>query len=373
MNKLIDKVALTFDDVLIEPGYSDISSREEVDLSSEFIGLKLKLPIVSANMDYITEARMAHAMWEAGGVGILHRFADLENEAENQARQRDWIESLHTADTPAIISVGVRHPQQTMDWLASLDMSKIHAVCIDVAHGHMQKVLDLVEKIRATYPKNYIIAGNVATGAGYETLAKAGADVIKVGIGGGSTCLTRVVTGIGVPQLTAIMDCAEAKEKLSEKTALIADGGIRNSGDIVKALAGGADVVMIGRLLAGAEECPTTQTYTVHQSADGTRMILSGPVSSELGIKGGGTVYRQYRGQSTFGSNKDRYTKEGVSGLVEAQGPVREILRGLTEGVRSGMSYVGARTLPELRERAVFRTVFATSLAESGPRIKTSL
>jgi len=370
--KLIKEPALTFDDVLIEPAWSDVSSRDEIDLSSEFLGLTLRLPIISANMDYITEDAMAHGMWEAGGIGILHRFADLADEAHNQKIQRKWIEALSASATPVIISVGVRHPEATMAWLASLDMTKIHAICLDVAHGHMQKVLDLVSKIRVAYPGTYIIAGNVATPDGYEALAKAGANAIKAGVGAGAVCTTRVVTGIGVPQLSAIMECAERRDKLSQKTNLIADGGIRGSGDIVKALAAGADTVMLGRMLAGAQECPGNFMVSMHQSADGTRTIFSGPTPEGM-IGDGGKIFRPYRGSSTLGANSARSAKEGVSGWVESQGPVREILKHLTEGVRSGMSYVGARTLPELRDKAVFRQVLATSLAESGPRVKTSL
>jgi len=368
MSSLVKEPALTFDDVLIEPAHSDISSREEIDLSSDFLGLRLRLPILSANMDYITEEAMARGMWQAGGLGVLHRFADLEDEAHNQRIMGRWIDNLAATQTPVIISVGVRHPEQSLAWLAGLEMSKVHAICIDVAHGHMQKVLDFVAKIRALYPETHIIAGNVATPAGYEALAKVGADAIKLGIGAGASCTTRVVTGIGVPQLSAILECAERRDKLSEKTAMISDGGIRTSGDIVKALAAGADTVMLGRLLAAADECPDTFMLSMHQSVDGTRTIFSGPTPEGMNLNGG-KIFRPYRGSSTLGANSERSAKEGVSGWVEAQGPVAQILRGLTEGVRSGMSYVGARNLPELRAKTIFRQVLATSLLESGHRL----
>ena len=340
--KLITTPALSFDDVLLEPGYSTLNSREEVEMESKFLGLNLSLPIISSNMNYVTGPEMADAMWDAGGVGIIHRFA-------SKIDQENWFRYL---ETQPFISVGARNPEETLEWIKHL-MATIYgpyAVCIDVAHGHLAKVISLIASIKSDFPLLKVIAGNVATPEAYFDLSEAGADAIKVGIGPGAACTTRVVTGIGVPQLQAIMDCAEQKNHQKQPTILIADGGIRNSGDIVKALAAGADFVMLGHLLAGSQECPGE--------------LISAP---------DGKTYKRYMGQSIFGVNGTKYTKEGVTGFEEAKGPVKDTLHQLRGGIRSGMSYVGARNLQELRDKAVFRVVTQASIQESNPRIRQIL
>lgn len=338
------KHALTFDDVLIQPGYSEINSRSEISLDTNFLGYDLKLPIISANMDYVTEAEMALAMLDSGGFYILHRFLD-EAKLIIESFRLAWCESLVS------ISIGTRDIEAEVEKADTIRQhlmyNSVHTdivVTVDVAHGQHLKVARTITRLR---DKGFekIIAGNVATADGYLFLTNAGADAIKVGIGPGSVCTTREVTGIGVPQLTAIMDCVEAQQAWGGPP-IIADGGIKNSGDIVKALAAGADMVMLGSLLAGTNEAP-----------------------GEVRIDPNGNRWKPYRGQSIFGVNDTKYTKEGIEGWVKEKGPVSEVLRKLAGGMRSGLSYVGARNLDELRAKATFVEVSQSTHIESGTRI----
>lgn len=343
--KFSDKQYYTFDDVLLEPGFSDIESRENISTDVNFLGLDLKIPIISSNMDFVTGSRMANAMWEAGGLGIIHRFCPWEAQQDN----------LQKID-PITISVGTRNINESLERVQyAKDMWNTRPgtvtgdliVCIDVAHGHHDKVSELISRIKTRWDYIYIIAGNVATEEGAWFLADAGADAIKVGIGPGSVCTTRIVTGIGIPQLSAIVHIADAIKP--KRIPIIADGGIRNSGDIVKALAAGADVVMLGSLLAGTTECPGE----VIETGDGRKL-------------------RRYRGQSIFGVNGEKYTKEGVSGYVPEKGPVADVLKQLVGGLKSGMSYVGANNLEELKEKATFIKVSNSTLQENNARIPTA-
>lgn len=333
---------LTFDDVLIEPNYSDINSRSDISLDTKFLDYDLKLPILSANMDYVTEENMAFAMIKDGGFYVLHRF--MPNKT-----LYDICDILVLSGTPVSISIGTRDPDCELQ--KALHISRfgggalnLMTVTVDVAHGHHQKVIDMIKRLKDVgFPR--VIAGNVATRKGYRALADAGADAIKVGIGPGSVCTTREVTGVGIPQLQAIMHCVE--ERLYyDGPQIIADGGIKNSGDIVKALAAGADVVMLGSLLAGTNECPG-ETRT---APDNSR-------------------WRPYRGQSIFGTNESKFVPEGIMGWVPEKGPVSDVLRKLAGGIRSGMSYVGARNLTELRQKAHFLEVSSGTILESGTRV----
>lgn len=344
MAKIVSTTKLTFDDVMLVPGYSDIKSRASIDLSQKFLGFSLQLPIISSNMDLVTGADMAIAMWQAGGYGILHRFySSWEQEID------DIQKVFNKTTAPVAFSVGVRDVTVAFDkiyYVASLTNDYI--VTIDVAHGHHRQVSDMIGLIKKEFPRSVIIAGNVATWDGYLYLADAGADAVKVGIGPGSACTTRIVTGFGYPQFSAIFDIAQ--QRVSHHPPIVADGGIRSSGDIVKALAAGADAVMIGNLFAGTAETPGE----VFENIDGRR-------------------FRQYRGQSIFGANGERYVKEGVSGFVEEKGPVSNIIRYLAGGIRSGLSYVGANNLNELRQYAEFIQVSAHTVHESNPRLIESI
>jgi IMP dehydrogenase len=326
--------ALTFNDVLIPPAFSDIDNRSQIDITTDFLNLRIK-PVISSPMDHVSEGPMVWTLGENNYYGIYHRFRRLESIKTD-------IEVK--ADIPFAVSIGVKDIYSWVDWLHTLSLYSLQAVCIDVAHGDHQLVLDSIALIKKELPELKIIAGNIATPSGYGRLAAAGADAIRVGIGSGSACTTRSTTGIGVPQLTAIMDCVEER-RLHGGPQIIADGGIESAGDIVKALAAGADVVMLGKMLAGHDESPGEIVVV-----DGKRM-------------------KPYRGQSMLGSNGHRNSPEGIAGLVPYRGKVMDTLNQLEGWIKSGLSYVGAANLTELRRYATFIKVSPATQQESNTRI----
>ena len=333
------KPAYSFDDVLLVPQHSKIASRQDVDLSTNLGKMKLTLPIISANMDTVTEARMAIAMGRAGGAGVLHRFASIEE-------QHDWIRDIYGANHPIIVSVGADSNQARLLLRPAVN-DYINTVCVDVAHGDHEKVLDIISCIRAIHPDLDIIAGNVTTSVAAERLVQAGANIIKVGIGPGSVCSTRIVSGHGMPQLSAIMEVRAWISALNSPAHIIADGGIRYPGDIVKALAAGADAVMLGSLLAGTDE------------AAGERIVEHG------------ATYKTFRGMASREAQQKKSDKtprvEGVTAKVPYRGPVADTLDNLEAGIRSGFSYSGANNLDELRDSAEFVVVTGNTLKESHP------
>jgi len=335
-----DKVAYTFDDVLLVPQHSQIESRAQVDLSTRLGRMKLRLPILSANMDTVTESRMAIAMYKNGGAGVLHRFANVED-------QKNWLSELGEEKVkPKIVSIG--YDFKLADIADFVEDYDVDAICLDVAHGDHVKTIECLETIRARFPDLDIIAGNVATGSAAVRLVEAGANIIKVGIGPGSVCSTRVMTGHGVPQLSAIIEVYESLREfgLGHQVEIIADGGIKTSGDIVKALAAGANAVMLGSLLAGTEESP-------------------GDV-----IVQDGHAYKSYRGMASYDVQKEKRAGrkprvEGVSAKVPFRGSVDLTLHSLDGGIRSGLSYSGARNITELQEVAEFVVITQNGMRES--------
>lgn len=326
---------LTFDDVLLVPGYNGIRSRNLVTTSVKISGRNFEIPLVSANMDTITGVDMAKLMAAHGGLGLLHRFMSIE---ENVAAFKAVGDGEHVG-----VSIGLGR-----DGLERADAA-IHAgcqiICVDVAHGHSKEVNRTIRDVREKHKNNVlIIAGNVATYAGADYLAAAGADVIKVGIGPGSVCTTRIKTGYGVPQLTAIMECSKVDRHI------IADGGIRYPGDAVKALAAGADMVMLGGMLAGTDETP-----------------------GEI-IENNGRRYKQFRGMASkeaqedfMGSMQEWKTAEGISLEVAYKGPGRHVLLDIMGGIRSGMTYCGASEIRELKRKAQFIEITPAGRIESTP------
>jgi len=465
--------ALTFDDVLLVPKRSSIHSRKDVDLSTRLSrNIKLNIPIVSANMDSVTESAMAISMAHNGGIGIIHRFMPVERQVEEVLKvkraesviieepytiwpsatmsdakrlmqekgvsgllvvdankkllgiltARDLLfedndlnrvselmtpmKSLHTASADASIDEArqllrkykleklplvdeegrlrglitskdmvtlAERPQACKDSKGQLTVGAavgiregyieraralvdagVDVLVVDVAHGHSDRVLNVVRKLKKELSQVDVIAGNVATPEGTKDLIDAGADAVKVGIGSGSICITRIVTGAGVPQLTAVLECAEAA--IESGVPIIADGGIRNSGDITKALATGASSVMIGSMLAGTEESP------------GVTVMRNG------------RKYKIHRGMASVGASMKRgteeaedeaalleYVAEGIEAFVPYRGTSHEILAQLAGGIRSGLSYCGAKTLAELRQNASFVRLTSAALKESYP------
>lgn len=475
------KEGLTYDDVLLIPKYSDITSRKNVDTTSRLTReIMLKIPIVSSNMDTVTESAMAIAMARLGGIGIIHRFLSIKEEVKevtkvkryegymienpvtmlqnqsvreakemlegfgiggivvvdedkkvkgivtrrdvefedddsrsveeimtprsrlivanslsmNEAKEilkknkieklpivdeKDRLKALITAkdiqkmklfpnaskDEKGRLRVGaaVGVKGDFMERAESLIESYCDVIVVDVAHGHSMQAVEAVKKIKRNFGDEVqVIAGNVATAEGVIDLVKAGADAVKVGVGPGSICTTRIVTGFGVPQLTAIMECSEAAKDFD--VPVIADGGIRFPGDITKAIAAGASTVMIGGLFAGTEESP-------------------GPVVLRNGVR-----YKLTRGMASLSAALDRKIREsdkydevnrlledtaeetvpeGVEGLIPYKGRVEEVVRQLMGGLRSGMSYCGAHNIEELRQKAEFIRMTSSGLRESLP------
>ena len=241
------RLGVTFDDVLLVPQYSEVKSRKDVSTFSRLSNhIALDIPIISANMDTITDFNMALSMGLQGGLGIIHRFMSIE-------QQSQIVNKLHNLGHE-MLSAAVGIHEEDKNRVEKLVESGVNAICVDIAHGDSKGCIDMIKWIERSYPKIDLIAGNVCTADGALRLANAGANVIKVGVGAGSICITRVISGFGVPQLTAIMDISEALETCD--ASIIADGGIRGSNDIVKALAAGASSVMLGNLLSGTEETP---------------------------------------------------------------------------------------------------------------------
>lgn len=312
--------AYSFDDLLLIPQEGVLEHRKDADISSEIVpDWPVEIPIISANMPSVTESEMAFAMHIAGGAGAIHRFNTIEQQRQVWNRRK-----------VGIVSIGLKDGFERTEALAQ-DGATVFL--LDVAHAHTQKGLKFVEEWRDKYPHLYLIVGNVVTQEATQRFANLGADAIKVGIGPGAACTTREVTGFGYPQLSAISICAIEKKYFDIR--IIADGGIKNSGDIVKALAAGADTVMIGRLLAGCDESPNPG---------------------------------EYYGNASYRMNGHN-APEGEEGTVEKTGPVRDILKKLAWGIRSGISYGGATNLEELRENAKWVKVTPQTIVESGTRL----
>ncbi len=358
---------LTFDDVLLVPGYSDFP-RDSIDLSSRLTKhIRLNVPFVSAPMDTVTEHKLAIALATLGGIGIVHRNLTIE-------RQADEVKKVKAEKLLVGAAIGVNRGYE--DRVAALVGAGVDVVCIDSAHGYTSQMIEVIGNIKIMYPKLEVIAGNVATYEGAQALAKAGADAIRVGMGPGAICTTRIVSGMGIPQLTAIMETVRGASEYG--VPVIADGGIKYSGDMVKAFSAGAETVMMGSYFAAALEAPgKVVELTTEQVPARFKDILK--------MKKETYTFKEYRGMGSVAameegariksedefhgkSYKDRVmVAEGVESLVPVKGNVVEISDQAIGGIRSGMYYVGARSIKELSEKAQFIQITQASLTESHP------
>ncbi|WP_413561436.1 guanosine monophosphate reductase [Bdellovibrio sp. HCB209] len=326
---------LTFDDVLIIPARSDVRSRRDPQLTTKVTrNFSMETPIISANMDMVTEYDMAFAMHQLGGMGILHRFLPIEDQAD-QARR---LKEAGVKNISASVGVGEEFKTRSK----ALVDAGVNIITIDIAHGHSVQMMETMKWLKDQYPKVDLIAGNMATPDAARDLIEAGADAIKVGIGPGSMCTTRIITGCGVPQLTAVALCAEIAS--SYGVPVIADGGIRTSGDMVKAFAAGASTVMLGSMLSGTIETPGE-------------------------IKNG---KKQYRGMASRaaqdnwrGGVPEGMAPEGESTQVNVKGHVKDVIHEVTGGIRSGMSYINATSIAEIKEKALFMEMSSNGISES--------
>ena len=467
------KEGLTFDDVLLVPKYSDITSRSQTNLSTKLSrNISINIPFVSANMDTVTESSMAVAMARAGGIGIIHRFLTIEEQANevlkvkrsgsvmienpysisseksikdaleyaedkeisgllvvdsnsklvgivterdllfansngsisdimtkdvvtakpgvtlDEAKQilhQHRIEKLPIVDDSGIIkglitskditnnadfpnaskdkkgsplvgaAVGVKG--DFLERAESLLEAGTDVLVVDIAHGHSENAISAIKNIKKAFPDCELIAGNIATAQGTEDLIKAGVDAVKVGVGSGSICITRVITGSGVPQLTAVMDCAKIGNDYG--IPIISDGGTRTSGDATKALASGASSVMVGSMLGGTDESPGTVLTKNGKRFKVYRGMAS--LAASIGRKSKET------GSFSFDDDLNDYVAEGVEAMVPYKGTVVDILKQLSGGVRSGLSYCGAHSISQMQENAEFIKMSRAGFAESQP------
>ena len=340
------KEALTFDDVLLTPKYSEILPSEVTTNTSLSKNLNLKIPIISSAMDTVTESKMAIAIAKAGGIGVIHRNLDIKS----QISEINKVKSKKLLVGAAVGAGPLEYKRAEAILKANVDL-----IVVDTAHGHTKKVGEIIKKIKKLKSnKTTLCAGNIATTEAAKFLIKLGAEVIKVGIGPGSICTTRLVAGIGVPQLSAIL--AVRKGVGRKKVSIIADGGIKFSGDISKALAAGADAVMIGSLFAGTNESP-------------------GKI-----IKKNGKLFKSFRGMGSIGAmnkgsadryfqtkQKDtsKYVPEGVEGLVKYKGSVEKIIYRLIGGLKSSMGYLGKKKIINLRNKPKFVKITKAGFYES--------
>jgi IMP dehydrogenase len=326
---------LTFDDVLIVPAKSEMKSRRDPLLTTQLTKkIQIDMPFIAANMDTITESGMAIAMQKLGAFAILHRFMNIED----QVAEVEKVKAQNFKHLGA--SIGVN--QDFKERAEALVQAGIDVLTIDIAHGHSTQMIETIEWLKKEYPQVEVIAGNIATPDAAEELIQAGADAIKVGIGPGSMCTTRIITGCGVPQLTAIALCAQVSRK--HNVPLIADGGIKTSGDIVKAFAAGAQSVMLGSLLAGSIETPGEIRHGKKQ--------YRGMASKSAQVSWRGGV-------------PEGMAAEGESTMVAIKGHVKDVVHELAGGLRSGMTYINANTLGEIAERARFIEMTPSGMNES--------
>ncbi len=338
------KEALTFDDVLLLPRFSEILP-SDTDISLNLSNnIKLKTPFLSSAMDTVTESAMAIAIAKSGGIGVIHRNLDIKNQS---------IEVRKVKKKKLFVGAAIGTNNEDLKRAKFLIDNGVDLIVIDTAHGHSKKVLQILSKVRKK-SKIPICVGNIATAEAAKRLHNAGADIIKVGIGPGSICTTRMVAGIGVPQITAIMEVYKALK--GKKTKIISDGGIKFSGDIAKALAAGADAIMMGSIFAGTDESPGKKFKIKNKYFKKYRGMGS------IGAMSAGSSNRYF--QKNY-KDKSKFVPEGVDGRVEYKGNVSKIIYQLKGGLRSSMGYVGAKKLKDIKKNAKFIKITKAGFYES--------
>jgi IMP dehydrogenase len=365
--------AFTFDDMVLAPGHSEVRSRKDPNTKVDMPTLKIDIPLISAPMNTITEFNMVKTMLERGGSAVLHRYLSIEDQVGIAAKVIGCFTTDGIGPNAELngFFVAVGSNGDLEERVAALLEVGVTGFCVDVANGHSVHCIKAVETIKRIAPESRVMAGNVCTYEGTYNLAKAGADLIRVGVGPGSVCTTRLVTGHGVPQLTAIEECAKIKTEQNmgiidkpvrtkwstafPDVVIIADGGVRSSGDAVKAIAIGADAVMIGGMLAGTSDTPGD----THKSPET------------------GFLYKYYHGmaseagrESWFDHSKTSFVPEGESTSVPYKGSTSVTIDQLVGGIKVGMSYAGAFSLAELREKAKWIRVSPAGLTEAKPHGK---
>lgn len=359
--------ALTFDDVLLRPGHAGFF-RSEISLKTKLTkNIELEIPLVSSPMDTVTESELAIALGKLGGIGFIHRNLTVEAQA-------DEVKKAKKAGVRVGAAVGSSPGyEQRVD---ALIKAGVDVLLVDSAHGSSKQVVETVKNIKDAHPDLPVVAGNIATKEGAQQLIDAGADALRVGMGPGAICSTRIISGMGMPQITAILETAEVAQK--HDIPVIADGGIKNSGDITKALAAGASTVMLGRIFAASEESPgKVINLKANEVPSRFRSIINGQASYK---------FKQYRGMGSISamqkgieiSSEDEFhgksfkggdvlIAEGVEGMVPSSGPLAHTVSQMCGGVQSGMYYVGAQNIAELWKSAEFIEISQASLVESHP------
>lgn len=343
---------LTFDDVLLLPGHVAFR-RSEADLSVKIGRLSLSLPVLSSPMDTVTEERMAIAVAKAGGLGIIHRSLSVQDQvAKVKAVKKEGC----------IVGAAVGAGADLEERIEALLKTGVDAIVVDSGHGHSQFILDAIKLCKKKSKTVTVIGGNIATAEGAKAVIAAGADAVRIGVGPGSICTTRVVTGVGVPQLTAILEAVKGAK--GKKVALIADGGIKQMGDMAKALAAGAHAVMLGGMLAGHDEAP------------GETITLEGQTFKKY--RGMGSIGAMKKGGAErYGQSRDTEAKkliaEGVEGLVPSKGGVADFLYQAKGALQSSFYYVGAKTLADFHRKSRFSRITPAGLKESHPHTLTKI
>ncbi len=349
MNK-VQKIetTLTYDDVLVKPSYSEILP-SEVNTSVKLTDkITIEIPVISAAMDTVTEYDMARAMIINGGIGVLHKNASVDSIVEALEKLNEEFGQTK----PIATSVGVSTTDEVLERLVK---AGANVLIVDSAHGHSKGIGEMVSKISKKYPEVFLVAGNIVTGAAAKFLIEQGANAVKVGVGPGAICTTRVVTGVGAGQISSINEVAEVAKSMGALT--IADGGMKQTGDLTKAIVAGADMVMLGSMLAGADETPGEK------------------------IEHKGKFYKSYRGMGSLGAmakgSADRYNQsnlskiklipEGIEGFIKCKGPIDKLLIQITGGIRNGLGYIGAKNINEAYEKGVFVRITSAGFKTSNP------